>query len=87
MQGKFLLKLRNLVFDLCTLSLLRIRKYANVLTSHAVGRYNAAAMFRIIEVLLGRVGVEEGFGGSAGWSLDIAGPAPEYESTNSSSAQ
>lgn len=57
------------------------------LTSHAVGRYNAAAMFRIIEVLLGRVDVEEGFGGSAGWSLDIAGPAPEYGPTNSSSAQ
>lgn len=55
--------------------------------SHAVGRYNAAAMFRIIEVLLGRVGVEEGFGGSAGWSLDIAAPAPEYGTTNASSAQ
>ncbi|KKY33498.1 putative carboxypeptidase cpds [Diaporthe ampelina] len=38
---------------------------------HGVGRYNAAAMFRIIEVLLGRVGVEEGFGGAA-WSVDIA---------------
>lgn len=52
--------------------------------SHAVGRYNAAAMFRIIEVLLGRVGVEEGLGG-ASWSLDIAAPAPEYGSANVSS--
>lgn len=51
---------------------------------HAVGRYNAAAMFRIIEVLLGRVGVEEGFGGAA-WSLDIAGQAPEYGVVNASS--
>lgn len=51
---------------------------------HAVGRYNAAAMFRIIEVLLGRVGVEKGFGGAA-WSLDIAGQAPEYGAVNASS--
>lgn len=49
---------------------------------HAVGRYNAAAMFRIIEVLLGRVSVDEGFGGGAGWSLDIAAPAPEYGALN-----
>lgn len=40
---------------------------------HGVGRYNAAAMFRIIEVLLGRVGVEQGFGGAA-WSVDISAP-------------
>lgn len=49
---------------------------------HAVGRYNAAAMFRIIEVLLGRVSVEDGFGGGAAWSVDIAAPAPEYGSLN-----
>ncbi|CAN8103501.1 unnamed protein product [Discula destructiva] len=52
---------------------------------HGVGRYNAAAMFRIIEVLLGRMGVEEGFGGGVEWSLDIAGPAPEYGAVNASS--
>lgn len=54
---------------------------------HAVGRYNAAAMFRIIEVLLERVGVEEGFGGSAAWSLNISGPAPEYGAVNVSHVQ
>lgn len=54
---------------------------------HAVGRYNAAAMFRIIEVLLGRVGVEEGLGGSAGWSLNISAPAPEYGSSNAVGVQ
>lgn len=54
---------------------------------HAVGRYNAAAMFRIIEVLLGRVGVEEGFGGPAPWSLNISAPAPRYGQSNASIRQ
>lgn len=53
---------------------------------HAVGRYNAAAMFRIIEVLLGRVDVEEGFGG-AGWSVNISAPAPEYGAVNASGSR
>lgn len=49
---------------------------------HAIGRYNAPAMFRIIEVLLGRVGVEEGFSGHADWSIQIDAPAAEGRPTN-----
>lgn len=52
---------------------------------HAVGRYNAAALFRIVEVLLGRMGAEEGFGGNAPWSLDIASPALEFGANVTSS--
>lgn len=54
---------------------------------HAVGRYNAAALFRIIEVLLGRMSVEEGLGGNATWSVDIPSPPLEFGTnvTNSNS--
>lgn len=42
---------------------------------HAVPQYNPSASFRLLEVLLGRMGVEEGLGGGVPWSVPI-GPVP-----------
>lgn len=38
---------------------------------HELPQYNPSAAFRLLEVLLGRFGVEEGMAGGAGWSVRL----------------
>lgn len=43
---------------------------------HMLPQYNPSAAFRLMEVMLGRVGVEDGMGGGAPWTVSINSSEP-----------